>query len=134
MKSMRVLCSGATRSLGIGRRYGHPTDPGRNSRSARLCSHQQPEARNWGHLLSHLRELAIGPMLIGTWAAAVWAIHFYERHGFQMSVPRRKTGSQTVLDHSERQIDTSVVLADRSGGNSALKSDASLTRSNAQDF
>jgi len=41
-----------------------------------------------GHLLSHLRELAGGPMLIGTWAAAVWAIHFYERHGFQMVDPQ----------------------------------------------
>ena len=30
-----------------------------------------------GQLLSHLRGLARGPMLIGTWAAAVWAIHFY---------------------------------------------------------
>src|SRR6266403_508615 len=37
-----------------------------------------------GHLLSHLRGLASRPMLIGTWAAAVWAIRFYERQGFQM--------------------------------------------------
>ncbi|HYK81497.1 MAG TPA: GNAT family N-acetyltransferase, partial [Gemmatimonadales bacterium] len=29
-------------------------------------------------LLSHLRELANGPVLIGTWADAVWAIRFYE--------------------------------------------------------
>jgi GNAT superfamily N-acetyltransferase len=27
-------------------------------------------------LLSHLRGLANGPVLIGTWADAVWAIHF----------------------------------------------------------
>jgi len=26
--------------------------------AARLCAHEQPEARNWGKLLSHLRELA----------------------------------------------------------------------------
>src|SRR6202048_1716422 len=43
-----------------------------------------------GQLLSHLRELASGPMLIGTWAAAVWAIHFYERHGFQMVSTQEK--------------------------------------------
>ena len=36
------------------------------------------------HLLSHLRELAKGPVLIGTWADAIWAIRFYERHGFRI--------------------------------------------------
>src|ERR1700727_1559340 len=30
-------------------------------------------------LLSHLRERASGPVLIGTWANAVWAIRFYEK-------------------------------------------------------
>jgi len=66
-----------------------------------------------GHLLSHLRELASGPILIGTWAAAVWAIHFYERHGFQMVNPQEK--NRLLKRHwtiPERQIDTSVVLAD----------------------
>src|SRR6266571_1394776 len=37
-----------------------------------------------GKLLSHLRELASRPILIGTWADAAWAIQFYERHGFQL--------------------------------------------------
>ena len=66
-----------------------------------------------GHLLSHLRELASGPILIGTWAAAVWAIHFYERHGFQMVNPQEK--NRLLKRHwtiPERQIDMSVVLAD----------------------
>jgi len=36
------------------------------------------------HLLTHLRELATGPILIGTWTDAVWAIRFYERHGFRL--------------------------------------------------
>src|SRR5712672_1981357 len=36
------------------------------------------------HLLAHLREMADGAVLIGTWADAVWAIRFYERHGFQI--------------------------------------------------
>src|SRR5438876_6281747 len=35
-------------------------------------------------LLSHLRELSDRPVLIGTWADAVWAIRFYERHGFHV--------------------------------------------------
>src|SRR4051794_12671461 len=33
-------------------------------------------------LLSHLRELTDRPVLIGTWADAVWAIRFYEKNGF----------------------------------------------------
>ncbi len=66
-----------------------------------------------GHLLSHLRELTSGPMLIGTWAAAVWAIRFYEKHGFQMvSVQEKDRLLKRYWSIPERQIDTSVVLAD----------------------
>ena len=36
-----------------------------------------------GALLEHLLELATRPMLVGTWAAATWAIRFYERYGFE---------------------------------------------------
>ena len=35
-------------------------------------------------LLAHLRGLTDDPILIGTWADAVWAIRFYEKHGFRM--------------------------------------------------
>jgi N-acetylglutamate synthase-like GNAT family acetyltransferase len=66
-----------------------------------------------GHLLSHLQEQTSGPMLIGTWAAAVWAMHFYEGHGFQMVGPQEK--DQLLKRYwtiPERQVDTSVVLAD----------------------
>jgi N-acetylglutamate synthase-like GNAT family acetyltransferase len=35
-------------------------------------------------LLSHLRTFTNGPVLIGTWADASWAIRFYEKHGFQL--------------------------------------------------
>jgi N-acetylglutamate synthase-like GNAT family acetyltransferase len=67
-----------------------------------------------GHLLSHLRELASGPVLIGTWAAAVWAIQFYERYGFQIVGPREKDRLlKKYWTVPERQIETSVVLADR---------------------
>jgi N-acetylglutamate synthase-like GNAT family acetyltransferase len=66
-----------------------------------------------GHLLSHLRSLASGPILIGTWAAAVWAIRFYERHGFQMVSPQEKDRLlKRYWTIPERQIQTSVVLAD----------------------
>jgi hypothetical protein len=52
-------------------------------------------------------------MLIGTWAAAVWAIRFYEKHGFQMvSVQEKNRLLKRYWSIPERQIDTSVVLAD----------------------
>jgi N-acetylglutamate synthase-like GNAT family acetyltransferase len=67
-----------------------------------------------GHLLSHLRSLTTGPVLIGTWADAVWAIHFYERHGFQMVSPQEEDRLlRQYWSIPERQIETSVVLADR---------------------
>ena len=68
-----------------------------------------------GRLLSHLRELAHGPVLIGTWADAVWAIRFYEKHGFRLVGPEQK---ERLLKRywkvPERQAEVSVVLADGS--------------------
>jgi GNAT superfamily N-acetyltransferase len=65
------------------------------------------------HLLSHLRLLAKDPVLIGTWADAVWAIRFYERHGFQMVSTKEKDRLlKQYWKIPERQIETSVVLAD----------------------
>jgi GNAT superfamily N-acetyltransferase len=64
-----------------------------------------------GALLERLRETAARPMLVGTWAAAEWAIRFYERHGFQLVSPERKSELlRTYWDIPERQIETSVVL------------------------
>ena len=40
-----------------------------------------------GKLLSHLRELASRPLLIGTWADATWATAFYDKHGFRLLTP-----------------------------------------------
>jgi len=65
------------------------------------------------HLLSHLRKLTPGPVLIGTWADAAWAIRFYERHGFQ--IVRAEQKDRLLRQYwtiPERQIETSVVLAD----------------------
>jgi GNAT superfamily N-acetyltransferase len=65
------------------------------------------------HLLSHLRLLTDRPVLIGTWADAVWAIRFYERHGFQMvSTAEKNRLLQLYWKIPERQVETSVVLAD----------------------
>jgi N-acetylglutamate synthase-like GNAT family acetyltransferase len=67
-----------------------------------------------GQLLSHLRGLTTGPVLIGTWADAAWAIRFYEMHGFQMVQPQEKNRLlKKYWTIPERQIETSVVLADQ---------------------
>ena len=44
-----------------------------------------------GKLLAHLLGMSTKPMLVGTWAAATWAIRFYQRHGFALVSPQRKT-------------------------------------------
>jgi GNAT superfamily N-acetyltransferase len=65
-----------------------------------------------GKLLSHLRELATKPLLIGTWANAKWAIGFYEKHGFAMLTPQDKDYLiQKYWKIPQRQAETSVVLA-----------------------
>ena len=51
--------------------------------------------------------------MIGTWADAVWAIRFYERHGFQMVSKQEK--DQLLRQYwtvPERQMETSVILVD----------------------
>ncbi len=64
-------------------------------------------------LLKHLHTLAPGPVLIGTWAAATWAIAFYEKHGFRKVIPSEKDRLlKKYWSIPERQIETSVVLAD----------------------
>jgi GNAT superfamily N-acetyltransferase len=66
-----------------------------------------------GHLLSHLRHMTARPVLIGTWTAAVWAIRFYERHGFQqVGTAEKDRLLRRYWVIPERQIETSVVLAD----------------------
>ncbi len=64
-------------------------------------------------LLAHLREMAGGPVLIGTWADASWAIRFYRRHGFEVVTPQEKDRLlKKYWKIPERQVETSVVLAD----------------------
>jgi hypothetical protein len=53
------------------------------------------------------------PVLIGTWADAGWAIRFYERHGFRMVSREDKDRLlKKYWNIPERQVETSVVLAD----------------------
>lgn len=73
--------------------------------------------RNWGvggRLLSHLVEQAAQPLLIGTWAAAGWAIRFYQNRGFQLVSPDEKDRLlRKYWSVPPRQMETSVVLADQ---------------------
>ena len=65
-----------------------------------------------GALLEHLIATATQPLLVGTWAAAEWAIRFYERHGFVLVSPQRKTELlRQYWTIPDRQVETSVVLA-----------------------
>ena len=43
-----------------------------------------------GKLLAFLRTQTDKPILIGTWTDAVWAIRFYEKHGFRLVTPEEK--------------------------------------------
>jgi N-acetylglutamate synthase-like GNAT family acetyltransferase len=67
-----------------------------------------------GSLLSLLRGKTSRPILIGTWAAAVWAVCFYEAHGFCLVSPEEKDRLlKRYWSIPERQVETSVVLAER---------------------
>jgi GNAT superfamily N-acetyltransferase len=66
-----------------------------------------------GKLLAHLVTQTQRPILIGTWAAAIWAIRFYERHGFKVvSDSEKNVLLKTYWTVPDRQIATSVVLTD----------------------
>jgi AcrR family transcriptional regulator len=65
-----------------------------------------------GALLTTLAARAEGPLLVGTWAAAAWAIRFYERHGFRLQPPDETDRLlRTYWSIPARQRETSVVLA-----------------------
>jgi GNAT superfamily N-acetyltransferase len=65
-----------------------------------------------GALLAHLARSTTRRMLVGTWAAADWAIRFYRGRGFELVSPETKTTLlQTYWSIPDRQIETSVVLA-----------------------
>jgi GNAT superfamily N-acetyltransferase len=66
-----------------------------------------------GRLLLFLYRMTKLPVLIGTWKAAVWAIRFYEKYGFcTVSFEEKERLLRTYWTIPERQIETSIVLAD----------------------
>ena len=65
-------------------------------------------------LLRHVEALNGKPVLIGTWAAATWAIDFYVRNGYRVvSHADKERLLRQYWSIPARQIETSVVLADR---------------------
>lgn len=65
-----------------------------------------------GKLLESLRQQTARPILVGTWASAVWAISFYEKLGFRLiSQDEKDQLLRKYWSISERQIQNSVVLA-----------------------
>ena len=64
-------------------------------------------------LLAHLLGMMAKPVLIGTWRDAGWAIRFYEKHGFRLvSEQEKERLLREYWSIPERQVETSVVLAD----------------------
>jgi GNAT superfamily N-acetyltransferase len=73
-----------------------------------------PQAQGRGigsRLLDHLVSSTDKPVLIGTWAAASWAIGFYRRHGFETAPPEEARALLRLYwTISDRQAEMSVVL------------------------
>ena len=85
--------------------------------NVRLIRHAYILPEQQGHgvgskLLEQLHGQDGRPLLIGTWAAASWAIRFYERHGFGL-VPHKTVAPllRAYWNVPERQVETSVVLS-----------------------
>jgi len=85
-------------------------------RDATLIRHAYVASAHQGRgvgaeLLRALIALAPGLLLVGTWAAAEWAIRFYQRHGFRLvSTEEKDRLLSTYWRIPVRQQQTSVVL------------------------
>ena len=65
-------------------------------------------------LLQHLQNLTAKPILIGTWAAATWAVSFYQKNGYTLVSKEEKNRLlRKYWSIPERQVETSVVLANQ---------------------
>lgn len=81
-------------------------------RHAYVCTSRQNQGIG-GELLSHLRELTSEPILIATWSNAIWAVRFYEKHGFRLV--SREEGNRLQRKYwssPKMKINASVVLAE----------------------
>ena len=65
-------------------------------------------------LLQHLQSMSEKPILIGTWAAASWAVSFYQKNGYKhVSKEEKNRLLRRYWSIPERQVETSVVLANQ---------------------
>lgn len=63
-------------------------------------------------LIQHVRRLTDRRILVGTWAAAGWAVAFYQRHGFEpVRSPLAERLMRKYWSVPSRQMEVSVVLA-----------------------
>ena len=62
-------------------------------------------------LLKHVMSKTERPLLLGTWAAATWAIRFYQSQGFRVLGKEKDDLLRLYWTIPERQITESVVLA-----------------------
>ena len=86
-------------------------------RHAYVCPDMQNRGIG-GKLLMALCRQTTRPLLVGTWADASWAILFYEKQGFRLVSSEEKDRLlRKYWAIPERQIETSVVLADRNWRN-----------------
>jgi len=71
------------------------------------------QGRGVGSLLLRLLEsTATRPLLVGTWAAAVWAVSFYQKHGYRLLQEDEKNRLlRAYWQIPSRQVEASVVLA-----------------------
>ena len=70
-------------------------------------------------LLLHLEAMTDKPILIGTWAAASWAISFYQKNGYALVSEEEKNRLlRKYWSIPERQVETSIVLANQTWFNS----------------
>jgi GNAT superfamily N-acetyltransferase len=85
-------------------------------RDATLIRHAYVRTAHQGRgvgaeLMRFLSGRTEGALLVGTWAAATWAIRFYERHGFRLVSSEEKDRLlEAYWSIPARQRETSVVL------------------------
>ena len=88
-------------------------------------SYVRTQAQNLGigtKLLQHLESMTESTVLIGTWADASWAISFYEKNGYTLVSEEEKNRLLSKYwSIPERQVDTSVVLANQTWWKAQLR-------------
>lgn len=98
-------------------------------RHAYICMVRQNQGIG-SKLLSYLRLRTTRPLLIGTWADAIWAVRFYEKHGFRLvSLEEKDRLLRKYWSVPERQIETSVVLADEKWFNVGMENSSPIRMS-----